>query len=173
MRLPEWSLIVAAFALGSQLSVAQTSDWGAIKGLPEGQLVKVFLASGDSYRGTLHTVSDDAITISDEHPIQKQDFARFLRCGLPPQLHFARLAVEYAQAIVIHQQADTLGYDAGHEHSPAVVRFPNTRLAFEPLAKAFSNGLGDFSFHSSFPTRKGGSPTQHQIAPGFQGRRLS
>jgi hypothetical protein len=53
------------------------------------------------------------------------------------------LAVENAQAIVIHQEADIFRYDAGDKNRPTVFRFANCQIAFKPQTQAFDDGFRD------------------------------
>jgi hypothetical protein len=54
------------------------------------------------------------------------------------------LAVENAEAVVIHEEADAFGDDAGDKDCPAVFIFANGWIALEPEAQAFDDGFRDF-----------------------------
>jgi hypothetical protein len=73
MNLRRWILPVAILLSLSQTSLAQTSDWAAVKQLLIDQKVKVETADGKSHVGRVQSVTDDSIQIGKGLLIQRED----------------------------------------------------------------------------------------------------
>lgn len=73
MRQLRWLLPLVILLFFSQLSPAQTNEWAVMKQLLPNQKVKIKAADGKSHVGKVVSVTDDAVQIGKDQPIQKQD----------------------------------------------------------------------------------------------------